>query len=49
MPDLDRVIETTECYRNGHIEWAQAYTILQQLGVADYIIREALGDEPEEI
>ena len=49
MGNIDRIIETAECYNNGHIEWQQAYEILSQLGVADYVIREAIGDEPEEI
>lgn len=49
MSDMERIIETTECYHNGHIEWAQAYEVLRQLGVADHVIKEAIGDEPEEI
>lgn len=47
MPDCDQAIKIVDDYERGNLTWDEAFKKLLTTGLIDYIIREAIGDEPE--
>ena len=46
MSNIEDAIEIVSDYESGFISWEEAYRLLLDVGVADHVIREALGNEP---
>ena len=49
MSNTEDAIRIVTEYDSGLLEWREAFLQLRDAGVADHVIREAIGNEPEEI
>lgn len=49
MADTNEMVKVLNKYEHGNLTWDEAFKELLSLGVMEYIIREGLGDEPEEV
>lgn len=47
MGDLEDTIQVVSDFDAGLLEWREAYLKLRDMGTADHVIKEAIGDEPE--
>lgn len=49
MANLEDMIQIVDSYERDNLSWVEAAAELRRIGVSDHMIKEALGNEPEEI
>lgn len=47
MSDTDKAIQIISDYESGYLSWEETYQRLLDTGTPEYVIREAIGNEPE--